>query len=72
MNTLFRPLFLDGITMLELAGENDLAQEFAALQRQLMSFMRGAREEALQEWIPLGKLHDLTERYAHLIGRQIE
>ncbi len=71
MNRLFRPLLLDGITMLELAGESNLAQEFAVLQQQFMSFMRGTREEALQEKLSLGKLHDLTEQYAHLIERQI-
>ena len=71
MNSLFRPLLLDGITMLELAGETDLAQEFTALQQQFMAYMRGTREEALQETLSLDKLHDLTERYAHLIEQQI-
>ena len=71
MNSLFRPLLLDGITMLELAGETALAQEFTTLQHQFMAFMRGSRREALQETLSLDKLHDLTERYAHLIERQI-
>ena len=71
MNSLFRPLLLDGISMLELAGETTLAQEFTALQQQFMAFMRGARVEALQETLSLSRLHDLTERYAHLIERQI-
>ena len=30
LNSLFRPLLLDGITMLELAGKTALAQEFTA------------------------------------------
>ena len=71
MNSMFRPLLLDGITMLELAGETDLAQKFTALQQQFMAFMRGTREEALRETLSIGSLHDLTERYAHLIERQI-
>ena len=71
MNSLFRSLLLDGITMLELAGETALAQEFTTLQHQFMDFMRGSRREALQETLSLDKLHDLTERYAHLIERQI-
>ncbi len=71
MNRLFRPLLLDGITMLELAGETDLAQKFTALQQQFMAFMRGTREEALRETLSIDSLHDLTERYAHLIERQI-
>ena len=71
MNSLFRSLLLDGITMLELAGETALAQEFTTLQHQFMDFMRGSRREALQETLSLDRLHDLTERYAHLIERQI-
>ena len=71
MNSLFRSLLLDGITMLELAGETTLAQEFTTLQHQFMDFMRGTRREALQETLSLDRLHDLTERYAHLIERQI-
>ncbi len=71
MNRLFRPLLLDGITMLELAGENHLAKDFTSLQQQFMSFMRGPREEALQETLSLYQLHDLTEKYAHLIEQQI-
>ena len=71
MNSLFRSLLLDGITMLELAGETALAREFTTLQQQFMAFMRGARVEALRETLCLDRLHDLTERYVHLIERQI-
>ena len=70
MNSLFRPLLLDSITMLELAGETALAKDFTSLQQQFMSFMRGPREEALQETLSLDQLHDLTEQYAHLIEQQ--
>ena len=72
MNSLFRPLLLDGITMLELAGETALAQAFTTLQQQFLSFLRGTREKALRETLSLDKLHELTEQYAHLIERQIE
>lgn len=72
MNSLFRPLLLDGITMLELAGETDLAQKFTALQQQFMAFMRGTREEALRETLSMDSLYDLTEQYASLIEQQIE
>lgn len=71
MNSLFRPLLLDGITMLELVGETALAQEFTTIQQQFMTFMRGTREGTLQETLSLDKLHGLTERYAHLIERQL-
>ena len=71
MNALFRPLLLDGITMLELAGESDLAQGFTALQRQFMDFMRSPREAALRDTLALDTLHELCEQYAQLIAKQI-
>lgn len=71
MNRLFRPLLLDGITMLELAGESALAHQFAVLQQQFMSFIRGTREKALRETLPLDILRDCTEQYARLIEQQI-
>ena len=71
MNSLFRPLLLDGITMLELAGETALARDFTVLQQQLLSFMRGSREGALRETLSLDRLHDLTELYVRLIERQL-
>ena len=71
MNSLFRPLLLDGITMLELAGETALAREFTVLQQQLLSFVRGPREEPLSRTLSLDRLHDLAEQYARLIGQQI-
>ena len=71
MNSLFRPLLLDGITMLELAGETALARDFTVLQQQLLSFMRGSREGALRETLSLDRLHDLTELYVRLIEQQL-
>ncbi|MBP5726094.1 MAG: hypothetical protein J6Y48_03360 [Clostridia bacterium] len=70
-DSLFRPLLLDGITMLELAGETALAREYADLQRQFLGFMRGDRRQALQETFSTDRLHDLTEQYACLIEGQI-
>ena len=70
MNRLFRPLLLDGITMLELAGETALAQEFTVLQGQFLSFLRGTREEPLREALSLNRLQALAEQYASLIEKQ--
>ncbi|MBQ1410505.1 MAG: hypothetical protein IIY94_04435 [Oscillospiraceae bacterium] len=71
LNSLFRPLLLDGITMLELAGKTALAQEFTVLQRQFLPFLRGSREELLCRMLSLDRLHDLAEQFAHLIEQQI-
>lgn len=70
MNRLFRPLLLDGITMLELAGETALAQEFAVLQGQFLAFLRGTRKEVLGRTLCLERLHVLAEQYASLIEKQ--
>ena len=71
MNSLFRPLLLDGITMLELAGETALARDFTVLQQQLLSFMRGSREGILRETLSLDRLRRLTEQYVRLIEQQL-
>ena len=71
MNSLFCPLLLDGITMLELAGETALARELTALQQQFLSFVRGSKEEPLCRMLSLDRLHDMVEQYAHLIEQQI-
>ena len=70
MNRLFRPLLLDGITMLELAGEAELAREFTLLQGQFLAFLRGTRKEALGRALSLERLHVLAEQYASLIEKQ--
>ena len=72
MNSLFRPLLLDGISMLELAGEKDLAREFTLLQQQFMAFLKGTRQDALGEMLSLDKLQELTEEYVRLIEAQME
>jgi len=70
-DSLFRPLLLDGISMLKLAGETALAAEFAELQQQFLHFMRGTRRQALQETFSADRLYELTEQYVFLIERQI-
>lgn len=69
LNRLFRPLLLDGITMLELAGETALADRLRVLQGQLMTFMRGPRDATLSEALSLPGLHAAAAEYAWLIGR---
>ena len=71
LNTLFRPLFLDGITMLNLLGEDDLAQRFAAIQRSLLNSLRQDAESTIRlgEALPLEELAAATETYICLIQR---
>lgn len=71
LNALFRPLLLDGISMLMLAGETDLAQRFTILQGALMHFMRGPRTGRLKDVLPLPELTDAAEEYVRLIECRI-
>ncbi|MBR5992585.1 MAG: hypothetical protein IK018_02150 [Lachnospiraceae bacterium] len=67
LNKLFRALLLDGITMLELAGERKLAAEFKSIQKDFLDFMRGERTSLLADAISLDKLRKLVEQYILLI-----
>ncbi len=67
---LFRSLLLDGIAMLELIGETELAQGFSALQGSFLSFLRGSMDMPLASEFPMDKLRELTEAYLRLIERE--
>ena len=69
LNKLFRPLFLDGISMLELAGETNLVESLRILQGHLMTFMRGSRDGVLSSVLSLEALHDAANEYIRLIEK---
>lgn len=71
LNALFRPLLLDGISMLTLTGEWKLANRFTELQGALMSFMRGSRTGQLKDALSLPKLSAAAEAYIRLIECRI-
>lgn len=71
LNTLFRPLLLDGISMLTLAGETALAARFTELQSALMTFLRGDRTGPLSDVLSLTELSDAAEKYVRLIEARI-
>ena len=71
LNTLFRPLLLDGITMLELAGETELANKFSHIQA---AFLNALRQEpgttiVLGEYLPMADLESAVDEYIVLIER---
>ena len=71
MERLFRPLLLDGITMLELTGEESLAGEFRNVQKDFLSFMRGPKTGKMMDCLSLECLHAISLKYANLIEKQI-
>ena len=74
LNTLFRPLFLDGITMLNLIGETEFAEEWKVMQGNLLSALRQDKNQSIQlsEYISIDKLQTLAQRYAELIRTELE
>lgn len=71
LNTLFRPLLLDGITMLGLLEEMNLAQRFTAVQS---SFLTALRQDAdavitLGDYLPVNELVVAVEKYIQIIER---
>ena len=71
MNRLFRPLLLDGISMLQLAGEASLAQGFFSLQQDFMTFLRSPRTDPLSAFLSLEALSILSEEYIQRIENQL-
>lgn len=69
LNTVFRPLLLDGITMLGLLGNDNLASRFTEIQR---LFLNALRQDAttivrLGDYLPVDKLTAAAEEYILLI-----
>lgn len=71
LNQLFRPLLLDGITMLELVGETNLAEQFRSLQGELMAFLRTDRVGPLNAALSIPALRSLAEEYEQLIVKNL-
>lgn len=63
LNMLFRPLLLDGITMMELASKQDLADKLRSLQGNLMAFLRGDRSGKLCDTLSLPDLQLTAKDY---------
>lgn len=74
LNTLFRPLFLDGITMLNLIGETEFADEWKVMQGNLLGAIRADKNQSIRlgEFISADKLQVLAQRYAELIKIELE
>lgn len=73
LNTLFRPLLLDGITMLGLLGETELVQQFTTIQK---SFLTALQQDAntvitLGNYLSTKELSIAAEGYIQLIMREL-
>lgn len=66
---LFRPLLLDGITMLRLLGKTELAQRFLEVQQQFLNVLRmgSGTSVVLGDRISVDKLTAAAEEYVRII-----
>lgn len=73
LNTLFRPLLLDGITMLQLLGETPLAQRFTTLQHSLLNALRGEADRIVRlgEYLSADELAAAAKCYIDLIQQEL-
>lgn len=71
MNTLFRPILLDGITMLELLGQTALGDKLRLVQTQYMGALKESKSLRLEQYLDLNLLREAIREYAALIHEQI-
>lgn len=71
MDSLFRALLLDAITMLELIGEEALASQFTRLQVALLAALRLEPEITIRlgDYLSAAELEEAVEAYIRLIGQ---
>ena len=67
MNTLFRAILLDGITMLDLIGENQISQKLKIVQGQLMAAVKESNPLRLDQRLDMALLDSAMTDYIHLI-----
>lgn len=69
MNTLFRAILLDGITMLELCAETALAEKLRGVQGELMIAVRKKTAVKLSDELSVDILTESIAEYQQIIGR---
>lgn len=67
MDVIFRAILLDGITMLEISGQNKLAESFRKIQHDFLVFMKGNKKGILADTISLEEFQKLVLWYEKLI-----
>lgn len=72
LNPLFRPLLLDGITMMELIENKPLHAKLTALQRSFLTALRAQEPTlCLADHLPMADLQDAIADYRQLIQNQL-
>ena len=71
MNELFRPILLDGVTMLELLEKLGTAEPLKVAQAQFLRIIKEARPAVLAEELDMGRLCAAMAQYEDLIIKQM-
>lgn len=74
LNTLFRPLLLDGISMLGLLGEVELANKFSHIQNSFLNALRQDPDSkvVLGDYISITEFESLVFEYVRLISKEAQ
>ena len=67
MNTLFRAILLDGITMLDLIGETQISQKLKIVQGQFMNAVKENKPQQLDQCLDMALLNSAIAEYMNLI-----
>lgn len=72
MDTYFRAILLDGITMLDLCGQSALADQLRTVQREFLTIVRSGKAATLCRELSLPLLTQAMDEYIALIRREME
>ena len=72
LNPLFRPILLDGITMLELLQRWDLTESLRRVQKELLAACRMEETVLLSEWMDMARLMQGMDAYITLIREKCD
>ena len=67
MNTLFRAILLDGITMLDLIGETQISQKLKIVQGQFMNAVKENKPLQLDQYLDMALLNSAIAEYMNFI-----
>ncbi len=67
MNTLFRTTLLDGITMLELIDQKELAEQFRRIQKDFLATIKNGESVVLSEKLDMSSWLSAIDKYIALI-----
>ena len=72
MNTLFRPILLDGVTMLELLEEMEIVTALKGVRTQFLELIKGGQAAILADRIYMPLLNGAITQYKALIMKHME